>query len=102
MYFIPWRANRAGPDEISHYAAFHLGLHYLPKVSSKQGLKYALADVFVCQHMEKLYFLQMKIIFNTHVQLSSGSRSLTRDTFLYFLCMGAGKALVWVWMHKLF
>ena len=24
-------ANSAHPDEIPHYAAFHLGLHYLPK-----------------------------------------------------------------------
>ena len=24
-------ANNADPDEIPHYAAFHLGLHFLPK-----------------------------------------------------------------------
>ena len=24
-------ANSAGPDEMQHYAAFHLGLHCLPK-----------------------------------------------------------------------
>ena len=48
---------------MQHYAAFHLGLHYLPKVSSIQRLKFALADAFVGQHMEKLYVLHMKIIF---------------------------------------
>ena len=26
-------ANSVGPDEIQHYAAFHLGLHCLPKYS---------------------------------------------------------------------
>ena len=24
--------NSADPDEMQHYAAFHLGLHYLPKI----------------------------------------------------------------------
>ena len=36
MYFCPWRfleilANSVDPDEMQHYAAFHLGLHCLPK-----------------------------------------------------------------------
>ena len=29
IFFI--LANRAGPDEMPHYVAFHLGLHCLPK-----------------------------------------------------------------------
>ena len=28
---IPEGANSADPDEMQHYAAFHLGLHCLPK-----------------------------------------------------------------------
>ena len=28
-------ANSADPDEMQHYAAFHLGLHCLPKYLSK-------------------------------------------------------------------
>ena len=35
LNFHPWNlfiiVNSAGPDEMSHIAAFHLGLHYLPK-----------------------------------------------------------------------
>ena len=35
MYFCPWDlfilANSADPDEMPPYAAFHLGLHGLPK-----------------------------------------------------------------------
>ena len=27
--------NSAGPDEMQHYAAFHLGLHYLPQYPLK-------------------------------------------------------------------
>ena len=35
-------ANSADPDEMPHYAAFHLGLHYLPKYpSSWPKLAYA-------------------------------------------------------------
>ena len=31
--------NRVDPDEMQHYAAFHLGLHCLPKYSFR-GLQY--------------------------------------------------------------
>ena len=32
-------ANRADPDEMQHYAAFYLGLNYLPKYQFR-GFKY--------------------------------------------------------------
>ena len=30
MYFCPWRLLLTDSDELQQYAAFHLGLHYLP------------------------------------------------------------------------
>ena len=32
--------NSADPDEMLHYAAFHLGLHYLPKYPIIRGFRY--------------------------------------------------------------
>ena len=32
-------ANMTDPDEMQHYAAFHLGLHYLPKYQFR-GFEY--------------------------------------------------------------
>ena len=44
--FCPWMlflilTNSADPDEMQHYAAFHLGLYRLPKFSFK-GFQYAM------------------------------------------------------------
>ena len=38
-YFsVPEVANSVGPDEMPHFAAFHLGLHCLPKYSTPLGV----------------------------------------------------------------
>ena len=31
MYVLGANANSSNPDEMAHYEAFQLGLHYLPK-----------------------------------------------------------------------
>ena len=31
LHFFLGRSNSVGPDEMTHYEAFHLGLHYSPK-----------------------------------------------------------------------
>ena len=37
--FSSLKINSADPDKMEHTAAFHLDLHYMPKVSSAQRVK---------------------------------------------------------------
>ena len=47
-------SNSVEPDEMQHYAAFHLGLHCLQKWSFRGGL-YALEVIFLtCFHKDLL------------------------------------------------
>ena len=53
-------ANSADHDEMPHYAAFHLGLHYLPKylftvIQNEKGLK--VYNHMKCTRYESCVFL---------------------------------------------
>ena len=39
VYVVLILANSADPDEMQHYAAFHLGLHGLPECPLYKGLE---------------------------------------------------------------
>ena len=46
-------ANSADPDEMPPYAAFHLGLHCLPKAAFHLGLFCLPRDLFIDAQIEK-------------------------------------------------
>ena len=52
MVYCPWRfalilANSVDPDEMQHFAAFHLGLQYLQKYTFR-GFQYTKGMLGIC------------------------------------------------------
>ena len=78
VYICPWRfvlifANSADPDEMHHYAEFHLGLHCLKKYPLS-GFQYTEgsiynAQLFICRYSSTLYntCLWLEVKYSIHV-----------------------------------
>ena len=78
-------SNRADPDEMQHYAAFYLGLHYLQKYLYWGFLNCLILMVFLKEFFEKVDFGKNLQTTKKHTKFHSRQKVYPYSTLIYVL-----------------